>query len=211
MLLRMVFNLLLLCFVTVAAILLFEIHIQEILSERELLFVLFSAAILSGTGVFNGKPKSVLDKICLFLKAFKRNTLFTGSFITVLLIITTVNDTAGGTEKYLSSIQMNILVTKIILCMRPFLYGLVFNIFCSFLYSVIFTATKESILPVDTTVQKDLNLSRREREVVLLAAKGFTNAEIAEELYISVATVKRHLANVFEKTGINSRKELPKL
>ncbi|MGI5173214.1 helix-turn-helix transcriptional regulator [Treponema sp. OMZ 840] len=51
-------------------------------------------------------------------------------------------------------------------------------------------------------------LSNREIEVVRLAAKGLTNAQIADELCISVVTVKRHLATVFKKTGINSRHEL---
>ena len=51
-------------------------------------------------------------------------------------------------------------------------------------------------------------LSRREVEVARLADRGYTNAQIADELYISVATIKRHLATVFEKLGITSRRDL---
>jgi two-component system nitrate/nitrite response regulator NarL len=50
-------------------------------------------------------------------------------------------------------------------------------------------------------------LSERETEVVVLAARGFPNARIAEELHISEATVKRHLANVYERLGVHSRSE----
>ncbi len=50
-------------------------------------------------------------------------------------------------------------------------------------------------------------LSERELEVLVLAARGLSNRRIAEELFISEATVKRHLANVYEKMGVRSRNE----
>jgi DNA-binding NarL/FixJ family response regulator len=50
-------------------------------------------------------------------------------------------------------------------------------------------------------------LSERETEVVVLAARALPNARIAEELGISEATVKRHLANVYQKIGVRSRSE----
>ncbi len=48
-------------------------------------------------------------------------------------------------------------------------------------------------------------LSERETEIVVLAARGLSNSRIAGELHISEATVKRHLANVYQKIGVNSR------
>jgi DNA-binding NarL/FixJ family response regulator len=48
-------------------------------------------------------------------------------------------------------------------------------------------------------------LSARELEVLLLSARGLSNARIASSLYLSEATVKRHLANVYEKMGVQSR------
>ncbi len=50
-------------------------------------------------------------------------------------------------------------------------------------------------------------LSERELEVVVLAARGLSNRRIGAELHLSEATVKRHLANVYLKTGVNSRNE----
>lgn len=50
-------------------------------------------------------------------------------------------------------------------------------------------------------------LSGREQEILLLAARGLSNRHISQTLHISEATVKRHLANVYEKMGVGSRGE----
>lgn len=50
-------------------------------------------------------------------------------------------------------------------------------------------------------------LTHREREVLLLVARGFGNGRIGEELHLSTTTVKRHLSNVYEKLGVHSRGE----
>ncbi len=51
-------------------------------------------------------------------------------------------------------------------------------------------------------------LTRREKEVVLLAAKGYNDDEIAKMLSISAFTVKFHLKRIFKKLGIHKRVEL---
>jgi DNA-binding NarL/FixJ family response regulator len=51
------------------------------------------------------------------------------------------------------------------------------------------------------------SLSEREMEIVVLAARGCSNQQIAHELHLSEATVKRHLANVYQKIGVRSRSE----
>jgi len=48
-------------------------------------------------------------------------------------------------------------------------------------------------------------LTDREREVLDLLAKGLTNKEIAENLFITTNTVKRHLKAIFEKLGVHTR------
>ena len=48
-------------------------------------------------------------------------------------------------------------------------------------------------------------LTLREREIVRLLGAGRTNAEIAAALFVSAATVKTHLAHIYEKLGVRSR------
>lgn len=51
-------------------------------------------------------------------------------------------------------------------------------------------------------------LTQRERDVFALAYRGRTNPEIAEELFISKHTVKRHMHSIFEKLDVSTRIEL---
>jgi DNA-binding CsgD family transcriptional regulator len=48
-------------------------------------------------------------------------------------------------------------------------------------------------------------LTAREREILRLVGLGRTNAEIAAELWITPATVKKHLENVYDKLGVAGR------
>jgi LuxR family maltose regulon positive regulatory protein len=50
-------------------------------------------------------------------------------------------------------------------------------------------------------------ITAREMEVLRLIAMGLSNNEIAEELFISLATVKRHVTNLYGKLGVSSRTE----
>lgn len=50
-------------------------------------------------------------------------------------------------------------------------------------------------------------LSEREMEILKLAARGMSNKDIADELFLSVRTVKAHLSNVFDKIDVASRTE----
>ena len=53
----------------------------------------------------------------------------------------------------------------------------------------------------------DSVLSARELEIVLLAARGLSNHQIASSLHLAEGTIKRHLANIYPKMGVGSRGE----
>lgn len=55
----------------------------------------------------------------------------------------------------------------------------------------------------DTTLTD--SLSRRERDVLKLLARGLSNAEIADRLYLSEGTVRNYVSSIFEKLGVTDR------
>ena len=65
------------------------------------------------------------------------------------------------------------------------------------------------------TVNKSLNnfaktygLTSRESEILSLINKGLSNQEISDKVVISVSTVKKHIYNIYNKTGVSSRGQL---
>lgn len=60
----------------------------------------------------------------------------------------------------------------------------------------------------DAPVQPIEPLTDREEEVLLTVASGKTNAEVADELHISLSTVKFHLASLMQKIGARNRVEI---
>jgi len=64
--------------------------------------------------------------------------------------------------------------------------------------------------PTPPTPDKETDsvLTPREKEILILVAEGFTNAEIAKKLYISEKTVQTHRSNILDKLNIHDRTEL---
>lgn len=70
------------------------------------------------------------------------------------------------------------------------------------------TPTSEVIAVIEHAVgivHPEVRLTRRERQVLGLMAEGLSNGEIADELHITVGTVKRHSTQLFDKLGVSSR------
>ena len=60
-------------------------------------------------------------------------------------------------------------------------------------------------LEVNETELRRLDLSSREYEVLQLLTKGYSNAEIAAHLFLSISTVKTHVSSLFVKMNVRSR------
>ncbi len=67
-------------------------------------------------------------------------------------------------------------------------------------------STAQALPPPARPVVSDLEqLTEREREILLLLARGASNREISEALYITGGTVKNHLSNILSKLGVRDR------
>ena len=53
--------------------------------------------------------------------------------------------------------------------------------------------------------RQQLGISKREFEILQLVAQGATNQEIADQLFISLNTVKTHLSNLYQKLDVSRR------
>ena len=57
----------------------------------------------------------------------------------------------------------------------------------------------------DTSLVSQLELSKRELEILGLLSQGYSNQEIAAKIFVSLSTVKTHLQNIFEKLDVKRR------
>ena len=53
--------------------------------------------------------------------------------------------------------------------------------------------------------ENEAKLTKREKDVLLLLVKGYSNKDMAQAMYISEKTVKNHLTNIFRKLGVKDR------
>ncbi len=68
-----------------------------------------------------------------------------------------------------------------------------------------------SLTPALALVEEASPLTRREREVAMLASQGLPSKDIAEKLFLSVRTVENHLQRAYEKLGVSGRDELARV
>jgi DNA-binding CsgD family transcriptional regulator len=65
--------------------------------------------------------------------------------------------------------------------------------------------TRNENFVLNTSLVAQLELSKRELEILGLLAQGLSNQEIAAKLFVSLSTVKTHIQNLFEKLDVKRR------
>ena len=65
--------------------------------------------------------------------------------------------------------------------------------------------TRNENFVLDATLVSQLELSKRELEILSLLAQGHSNQEIAAKLFVSLSTIKTHIQNLFEKLDVKRR------
>jgi DNA-binding CsgD family transcriptional regulator len=94
--------------------------------------------------------------------------------------------------------------------------AIVFNAFVIVYLNAFLVAVRDEGLPasgvlVSAGFVKLYAISKREQEIIQLICEGKSNDEIGRQLFISLPTVKGHVYNVFQKTGVKNRVQLVNL
>jgi DNA-binding CsgD family transcriptional regulator len=133
-----------------------------------------------------------------FQLVYKKAIFWSGFFISIIHLLSLFEESTVYT-----TINKNMgLVYIILLNCRPLLYAISILIL---LYSNDATIFKNDTICYSEAIQQ---LTNREKEIAQLIAQGKTNIEIAEQLFISPFTVKKHVYNIFAKLQISQRMEI---
>jgi len=130
------------------------------------------------------------------------------NFILGLLLFLTF-----GYAEVLTGFAVNLHMTSVALKQgNSFLFSSIpYALYGIFLINYFMRLAIPSTLQPDTLSDAFLSkygITDREREIILKVAEGKSNADIAGELVISLATVKTHLHNIYTKLGVDSRYDL---
>ena len=157
------------------------------------IFMFYFAGVKGFAVLFRGKP---------LLESSRAGALMAGISIFVYPAVA-LGDLLGWRFSFLD-LRMNLWIQA-----HP-LYFIVVNIPLS-VYLVgrfRFAARRRNAGPVPITPENTPTLTDREREVLVLLYQGCRYSEIADRLYLSLATVKTHVYHIYQKLDVSHRGEL---
>lgn len=177
-----------------------EFDVKKLIDGKGIIMLLTGASLLTLPFCRKGVKKGELFNI------FGKKAVEAGLIQTFLLLFVRLSDQKGSEE----------LLPDVALCFRPMLYAFCVRFTFETEEEKEESGEKSGREQPEMQEQKKLTfedcisagLTKREAEIALLVCQGYANGEIAERLVISETTVKKHMSNIFEKTGIKKREEL---
>ncbi|MFZ5353692.1 MAG: LuxR C-terminal-related transcriptional regulator [Bacillota bacterium] len=195
-----------LCYFAVMGLLL-DFKWNLIIKSKPFLLVILGTVLLS---VSQYSRKSSRDDI---ITGMKWNMLFAG-FLTTLMSILSFISVPDMKELELADFSSQFL---------PLLYGALLYLVTNLIYSTnaksaddikdyveIDSRTMLMSPVVSEKVFKDFELTARECHIAAKLLEDITNKEIASQLYISEATVKKHIQNIYQKLQLSDRSSFRK-
>ena len=170
------------------------IAIGQLLDVPTIIFILIGTALLSLISYKKGIPTNIL------YTKIKRNCLITG-FIGLIIGVLSALITTSPIEMLPQSIAVSLL-------MIPYSALVYWGI-------EVYSKYRNSGMTQETTTSTcyedffgRFDISDRERSIISSLMEGMSNKEIANKLYISENTVKKHVSNIFKKANVKNRHEL---
>lgn len=71
--------------------------------------------------------------------------------------------------------------------------------------NVVLKAATNSEIKSDDAEQNQYNLTTREKQILKLITEGYSNNEVAKELFLSINTIKAHVASILQKLEVDDR------
>jgi len=94
------------------------------------------------------------------------------------------------------------------------IFSILFLIIGIILSRKLFVKTQVVVQPKATGINQDQlvkrGISKREAEILMLMHEGLSNRQIADKLFISENTIKKHISNIFQKLQVERRTEAVK-
>ncbi|MFA9466025.1 MAG: LuxR C-terminal-related transcriptional regulator [Velocimicrobium sp.] len=172
-----------------------NVNLEKLISPKYLVLVTVGSVLFAGT---NSKRKFKTKE---FLYEIGDQAIFVSALVSFLSLFMCFSSTIDSVN-----IRM-----QVIMCMRPILYGFVMKL----LFHVPIEKEEEGGTTEVEVEKKSLHdilikngLTKRECEVAILILDNLSNQEIADELYLTENTVKKHNANIYRKLGLANREQL---